>query len=233
MVRLDKFLCDCNKGSRNQVKDAIRAGQVTVNGMTEKKADCKINENADRITFQGQLCQYRKFAYYMLNKPQGVVSATLDNTADTVLSLLIGVEDKDLFPVGRLDKDTTGLLLITNDGELAHRMLSPKKHVNKTYLVSMREPLSTESVDKLERGVDIGDADLTLPALVEVLNDSEILLTIHEGRFHQVKRMLHAVGNEVVSLKRISFGPLSLDESLMTGAYRELTVEEVAACMKC
>lgn len=246
MVRLDKFLCDCNIGTRSQVKDYIRLGQVTVNGTVIKKSDVKIDENSDNITFRGSICTCRRFAYYMLNKPAGVVSATADNTADTVLSLLKEVKDKNLFPVGRLDKDTTGLLLITNDGDMAHRMLSPRRHVVKTYLAGIREPLTVEAKNQLEQGVDIGDEDLTFPARVSIpaadegiseidlqSNTPQILLTIHEGRFHQVKRMLQAVGNEVVTLKRISFGPLTLDNRLAPGEYRELTQKEVEACTKC
>ncbi len=232
MVRLDKFLCDCNIGTRSQVKDFIRMGQVTVNGQVMKKADCKVDENKDSIAFRGELCGYRRFAYYMLHKPAGVVSATVDNTADTVMSLLKNVNDKELFPVGRLDKDTTGLLLITNDGELAHRLLSPKKHVDKSYLVQIACPLNAEAVQKLSEGVDIGDEELTLPAKVQILDDSYIILTIHEGRFHQVKRMLKEVDNEVLSLKRISFGPLTLPDDLQPGEFRELTHEEVTILQK-
>ena len=165
--------------------------------------------------------------YYMLNKPQGVVSATQDNTCKTVLDILDVDCKKDLFPVGRLDKDTEGLLLITNDGELAHKLLSPKKHVDKTYLVGIARKLSTEDIEKLELGVDIGEKHLTQPAKVEVISDTEIKLTIHEGKFHQVKRMLKAVDNEVLTLKRVSFGGLKLDETLKTGEYRELTEQEI------
>lgn len=238
MVRLDKFLCDCNIGTRSQIKDYVRQGLVTVNGIIVKKPDLKIHENNDNVALRGESCTYKKYAYYMLHKPVGVVSATTDNTADTVLSLMTDVKDKNLFPVGRLDKDTTGLLLITNDGDLSHRMLSPKKHVDKTYLVGIRNPLTPEDKTRLEQGVDIGDDKITLPAVVsfpaKVTEGSEqILLTIQEGRFHQVKRMLQAVGNEVVTLKRVSFGPLTLDVNLAPGQYRELTGQEVEACMKC
>ena len=232
MVRLDKFLCDCNIGTRSQVKEAIRKGAVTVNGEIIKKSDQKIKEEADIVKYQGSIVTFRQFSYYMLNKPAGVVSATNDNTADTVLSLLTGVSDKDLFPVGRLDKDTTGLLLITNDGQLAHKLLSPRKHVDKQYLAVIRSPLTVSDSDKLTSGVDIGDEKPTLPARVNVLSDSEIILTIQEGRFHQVKRMLQAVGNEVLTLKRISFGPLQLDPQLAEGAFRELTEEEYDALLR-
>ena len=227
MVRLDKFLCDCNIGTRSQVKDLIRKGQVSVNHQTVKKADQKISEDNDLVTVQGMPVQYRKYAYYMLNKPTGVVSATQDNTAQTVLELLKGVTDKELFPVGRLDKDTTGFLLITNDGDLAHRLLSPKKHVDKQYLVTIEHPLTEEEKVSLCTGVDIGDEEKTLPAALEILSDSQILLTIQEGRFHQVKRMLKAVQNEVLALKRVSFGPLLLDDSLEEGCFRPLTEEEI------
>ena len=229
MVRLDKFLCDCNIGTRSQVKDFIRLGQITVNGQVVKKADSKVDENKDSVTFRGEVCGYRRFAYYMLHKPAGMVSATVDNTADTVISLLKNVKDKELFPVGRLDKDTTGLLLITNDGELAHRLLSPKKHVDKSYLTQIAKPLDEEAIRKLTEGIDIGDEEQTLPAKVQILDESSIILTIHEGRFHQVKRMLKAVDNEVLSLKRISFGPLTLPDELQPGEFRELTPKEVTA----
>lgn len=232
MVRLDKFLCDCNIGTRSEVKDFIRKGLVAVNGTIARKADLKVDPEGDQIVFRGERCRYKKYAYYMLNKPQGVVSATNDNTAATVLSLLHDVKDKDLFPVGRLDKDTTGLLLITNDGELAHSMLSPRKHVDKTYLAGISCSLSGENIERLEKGVDIGEDEQTLPARVEVLSDRQILLTIHEGRFHQVKRMLKAVDNEVLTLKRVRFGPLVLDEALEEGRFRELTGEELEELMK-
>ena len=217
-----------NTGTRSQVKQYVRHGLVTVNGAVAKSPDLKIDENRDQICFQGKKLTYRKFFYYMLNKPQGVVSATQDNTAKTVLDLL-RQEDRrgDLFPVGRLDKDTEGFLLLTNDGDLAHRLLTPKKHVDKTYLVTIDHALSEEDVGSLEQGVDIGEDKPTLPGKVEILEETKILLTIHEGKFHQVKRMLHAVGNEVTALKRVSFGGLSLDEGLRPGEYRELTEGEV------
>jgi 16S rRNA pseudouridine516 synthase len=220
-----------NIGTRSQVKEYIKKGEVTVNSSVVKSADYKLDENIDTVLFRGRRLTFEKYVYYMLNKPAGVVSATKDNTAETVLSLIHDKDSdgikKDLFPVGRLDKDTQGLLIITNDGELAHRLLSPKKHVDKTYLVGISHSLSPEAGTRLENGVDIGDNKPTLPARVEILSDNEILLTIREGRFHQVKRMLKAVGNEVVSLKRISFGKLSLDDALKPGECRRLTESEV------
>ncbi len=227
-MRLDKFLCELNIGSRSQVKEYIRKGLVTVNSLPAIKPEQKIDANKDRIALRGEALFYKRFVYYMLNKPAGVVSATRDNTCKTVLDLITLAQKKELFPVGRLDKDTEGLLLITNDGELAHAMLSPKRHVNKTYLVGIEKPLLPGQAEALEQGVDIGEDRRTLPARVEILSDSQITLTIREGKFHQVKRMLQAVDNRVLTLKRLSFGPLSLDEKLPAGAYRELTEQEVA-----
>lgn len=226
-MRLDKYLSELNIGSRSQIKTYIRQKLVTVNGEVAQKPEQKVNENSDIITFRGKKLKFQKFVYYMLYKPQGVVSATQDNTADTVIDLIASHGRTDLFPVGRLDKDTEGLLLITNDGELAHNMLSPKKHVDKTYLVTIKRALLATEITALENGVDIGDDKLTAPAMVEIQDDTHILLTIHEGRFHQVKRMLKAVENEVLALKRISFGALSLDEKLSPGESRELTEQEI------
>ncbi|MCI5954101.1 MAG: rRNA pseudouridine synthase [Lachnospiraceae bacterium] len=227
-MRLDKFLCEMNLGTRSKVKENIKKGQVRVNDIVVKNPDFQINENTDVVCFQGQKINYRKFVYYMLNKPQGVVSATHDNTAGTVIELL-KAEDrrKDVFPVGRLDKDTEGFLLLTNDGELAHNLLSPKKHVDKTYLVTLEHEATAKDLIMLETGVDIGEDKPTLPAKVVRAGDRKILLTIHEGKFHQVKRMLQAVGNHVLSLQRISFGGLLLDTCLSPGEYRELTENEV------
>lgn len=228
-MRLDKFLCDNNIGTRSQVKEYIKKGQVTVNGQPAGKPETKVNETSDTVTFQGREVHYRKYVYYMLNKPEGVVSATNDNTAPTVVSLLAVPEQKDLFPVGRLDKDTTGLLLLTNDGALAHDLLSPKKHVDKTYLVKPEKQLSEEDIHRLESGLDIGDDKPTAPAKAKLTENGELLLTIHEGRFHQVKRMLQALDNQVLALERVRFGPLSLDPSLPRGEYRALTEEEIEA----
>lgn len=227
MMRLDKFLTACEVGTRSEVKNIIKKGQITIDGIICKNADYKFNEETCIVCFQGKELIYKAFQYFMLNKPQDVVSATQDNHDKTVLDLLKNVRKKDLFPVGRLDKDTEGLLILTNDGALAHSLLSPKKHVDKTYFVGLRSPISEEDITKLEQGVDIGEEKFTLPAKVVVLDSLHIELTIHEGKFHQVKRMLQAVSNEVTLLKRISFGSLSLDSSLAPGSYRELTETEV------
>ena len=227
MMRLDKFLTACEVGTRSEVKNIIKKGQITIDGIICKNADYKFNEETCVVCFQGKELVYKAFQYFMLNKPQDVVSATQDNHDKTVLDLLKDVRKKDLFPVGRLDKDTEGLLILTNDGALAHSLLSPKKHVDKTYFVGLRSPISEEDITKLEQGVDIGEEKFTLPAKVVVLDSLHIELTIHEGKFHQVKRMLQAVSNEVTLLKRISFGSLSLDSSLEPGSYRELTETEI------
>lgn len=232
MMRLDKFLVTMELGTRSEVKNIIKKGQITIDGIVCKNSDYKFNEETSLVCFQGKALSYKAFQYYMLNKPQGVVSATEDNHDKTVLDLLRDVRKKDLFPVGRLDKDTEGLLLLTNDGALAHSLLSPKKHVDKTYLVGLRSPLSEADITQLETGVDIGEEKLTLPAKVKTLDPLQIELTIHEGKFHQVKRMLQAVSNEVIYLKRISFGSLSLDSSLDLGEYRELTDEEIQLLKK-
>lgn len=227
MIRLDKFLAQMNMGTRSEVKNAIRKGKVTVNGEICKNADVKIDEIADVVCFENTQICYEKYVYFMLNKPAGVVSATKDNHDKTVLDLLHGENLQDVFPVGRLDKDTEGLLLLTNDGELAHKLLSPKKHIPKTYFVRTKETVTSEQLEALERGVDIGEDALTLPAQAEMIAEKEIFLTIYEGKFHQVKRMLKAVGNEVVYLKRQKMGNLLLDETLKLGEYRKLTTEEI------
>lgn len=227
-MRLDKFLSETTTESRSQVKKEIRQGMVTVNGIVEKLPEKQIEEKTDCVCLKGKELHYQPFVYFMLNKPAGVVSATEDTLSKTVVELL-SREDyrKDIFPAGRLDKDTEGFLLLTNDGELAHRLLSPKKHVDKTYFVRLRDALSEEAGTKLETGVSIGEKKDTRPAKVERVDKDTILLTIQEGKFHQVKRMLQAVDNQVLYLKRITFGGLSLDEGLSPGEYRALSDEEV------
>lgn len=226
-MRLDKFLCDTAGLTRTEAKNAVKKGQIAVNGQVQKAADFKVKENTDTVTFQGKPLSYAAFHYYMLHKPAGVITATEDKKESTVMDILKEEKVKNLFPVGRLDKDTEGLLLITDDGELAHNLLSPKKHVDKEYLVKVRDSISEEDCRKLSEGVDIGDEKPTAPAKVERVAEKEILLTIREGRFHQVKRMLQAVGNEVLYLKRLSMGSLRLPEDLEKGAYRPLSEEEI------
>lgn len=226
MLRLDKFLCDAGIGSRSQVKVFLKQGLIKVNGEIIKRLEFKVEEEQDSVTFQGKEIKYRKYVYYMLNKPKGVVSATRDNLDRTVTDLIKDSGHQNLFPVGRLDKDTEGLLIMTNDGDLAHRLLSPKKHVDKVYYVELDKMLTEEGRRMLETGIDIGEEKPTLPANAQRITDTSLYLTIREGKYHQVKRMLKAVGCEVTYLKRIAMGAISLDKNLPCGCYRELTEEE-------
>ena len=236
MMRLDKYLCETGFGTRSQVKDLLKKGQVMVNGEVVKKPELKINETTDQIICQGKKASYQKNIYLMLHKPAGVVSATEDNREKTVLDLVRPEDRKNsLFPVGRLDKDTEGLLLLTDDGELAHRLLSPKKHVDKTYYAKIDGQVTEEHVKQFREGLDIGDEKKTLPAVLTILLSgpvSEIEVTIHEGRFHQIKRMFEAVGCKVTYLKRLSMGSLVLDETLPPEEYRPLTEAELEGLTK-
>ena len=231
MMRLDKFLCETGFGTRSQVKELLKKGQVTVNGVAAKKPEQKIDEHKDQITCQGKTASYEKYVYYMLHKPAGVVSATEDKREKTVLDLLKSEDRRDgIFPVGRLDKDTEGFLLLTDDGDLAHRLLSPRKHVDKTYYAKIVGSVTEAHIERFSEGLDIGDEKKTLPAMLEILasktETSEIRITIHEGRFHQVKRMFEAVGCKVTYLKRLSMGAVALDETLAPGDYRPLNEKE-------
>ena len=202
-----------------------------MNNVIDKKPETKLDTDSDHVLLDGVLVGYAQHEYYMLNKPAGVISATEDKREKTVIDLIIERKRKDLFPVGRLDRDTEGLLLISNDGELAHRLLSPSKHVDKVYYAKIDGEVTIEDVEAFQQGVDIGEEKLTRPAKLRVLKSgtqSEIELTICEGKFHQVKRMFQAVGKEVVYLKRLQMGTLILDESLKPGEYRELTEQEIA-----
>lgn len=231
-MRLDKYLAEMGVGTRQEVKKQIRQGKAAVNGTVVKAADTKIDETCDEVTICGQNISYVSYEYYMLNKPAGVVSATEDRRDTTVIDLIKEKKRKDLFPVGRLDKDTEGLLLITNDGDLAHRLLAPKKHVDKVYYAKIDGMVTEEDVKRFAEGIDIGaeKEEMTRPAKLDIMKsaeESEIRLTIHEGKFHQVKRMFLAVGKEVTYLKRERMGPLCLDENLKPGEYRLLTEEEI------
>ncbi len=233
-MRLDKYLSQMSVGTRSEVKKLIKSGRVFVNDIPVKKPEQKV-DTEDEVTVDGEQIEYVQYEYYMLNKPAGYVSATVDKEYPTVVSLIKDSKKEDLFPVGRLDKDTEGLLLITNDGELAHNLLSPRKHVWKTYLVKAEGEVTEEDIKLLEEGIDIGEEKLTLPAKVsDVKYETEtdisytwLNLSIQEGKFHQVKRMLAAVGKPVVYLKREAMGSLRLDEGLTLGEYRKLTQEEI------
>lgn len=237
-LRLDKLLSNMGYGTRSEIKRAVKQGLVTVDGKVVKDSGLQIQTSEQQVAFAGETVVYRDVIYLMLHKPPGVVSATEDSRDETVIDLL-EPEDRVLapFPVGRLDKDTEGLLLLTNDGQLAHDLLSPKKHVPKTYIAKIHgsQPVSLHDKKQFEEGVELDDGYVTLPAQLVVdsaelqgeLYECWITITIHEGKFHQIKRMFQAVGKQVVYLKRVSMGPLALDESLPIGTYRELTEEEV------
>lgn len=230
MIRLDKFLADMGLGTRSELKKAIRSGRVQIDGALAKKPEEKVDPGTQKVRFDGQEICYQSMEYYMLHKPAGVVSATKDAKEQTVIDLITGTKRKDLFPVGRLDKDTEGLLLITNDGDLAHRLLAPGKHVDKVYFARIEGVVTEEEVSAFRKGLDIGDEKITLPAELKILSAgevSEIQITIQEGRYHQVKRMFEAVGMKVLYLKRLSMGSLCLDETLEKGAFRPLTSEEL------
>ena len=230
MERLDKLLAGTGKWSRREVKALVRQGLVRVDGRLAASAEDKLDPAAAIITVAGETVALHRFTYVMLHKPAGVLTATEDRKQPTVLDLLPPeLRRIGLAPVGRLDKDTEGLLLLTNDGELAHRLLSPKYHVDKRYLARVDGELSAADTEAFARGMTLGDGLECLPAGLEVLPDRVCVVTLREGKFHQVKRMLAARGAPVLYLKRLSMGPLTLDDSLAAGAYRLLRAEEISA----
>ena len=234
-MRLDKYLAEMGAGTRSEVKKLIRAGRVTINDAVAEKPEQKLDPEADTVCLDGEVLLYAAYEYYLFHKPAGCVSATEDKVHKTVMDYLTDTLRDDLFPVGRLDIDTEGLLLITNDGALAHELLSPAHHVPKTYYARVAGRVTEEDVRQFQKGVDIGEEKLTKPAELVILasgEESEIELTITEGRFHQVKRMFQAVGKEVLYLKRLSMGPLTLPETLLPGEYRALTQEELNLLQK-
>ena len=230
-MRVDKLLSNVGVASRAELKKYCKQGLISVNGKVINNPGVQVDSESDDIRFNGEKIVYREFVYIMLNKPDGYISATFDKYDPIVLDL---IDQSYLvfepFPVGRLDKDTEGLLVLTNDGQLAHRVLSPKKHVPKTYYAKIQGKVTEEDILAFEKGVILDDGYETMPSQLKILksdNMSEIELTIHEGKFHQVKRLFESVGKKVVYLKRLSMGKLKLDESLGLGEYRELTEEEV------
>ena len=237
-MRLDKFLVACAVGSRTEVKNFLKAGRVTVNGKKEKSAKLQINEESDEICFDGQKLDYEEFVYYMMNKPQRVISATEDSKHKTVLDLLDDyARAKEVFPVGRLDIDTHGLLLLTNDGKLAHALLSPKRHVDKTYLARINGVMTDVDVETFAQGVPLKDftcqpAKLELVSIDTEKEESLVRVTIAEGKFHQVKRMVAYCGKEVVDLQRLTMGTLTLDEDLKRGEWRRLSKEELEGLLE-
>lgn len=232
MERLDKVLSNIGYGTRREVKILTRNGEVLVNGKVVKDSSSKIDPYKDKITVCDEEVFYREFIYLIMNKPDGVVSATIDNYDETVIDLL-DEEYKAFqpFPIGRLDKDTVGLLLITNDGTLNHKLIAPKNHVDKVYYAEINKPVNKKDVEAFEKGITLDDGYKCMPGKLEILksdeNGAEVLITIQEGKFHQVKRMFKSREKEVVYLRRESFGPLKLDGSLDEGFFRELTDEEV------
>lgn len=230
MERLDKIIASQGKFSRSEVRKLVKDGRVTVGGVIVKKSDVKVNET-DEITVDGVPLCYKKYIYIMLNKPQGVISATEDRTQKTVLDL---VPDElfrpGLFPAGRLDGDTTGFVLLTDDGDFAHRILSPKNHIMKTYHATLRDPLTADDIEKFRAGLTLGDGTSCLEAHVRVLSEEEETVAeirICEGKYHQVKRMFASIGNKVLKLRRVKMGGLLLDDTLSEGECRELTSAEV------
>lgn len=230
-MRLDKLLANMGYGSRKEVKQLLKQKAVRVDDVVVKDAAMKVDTEKQIVTVFGEPVEYTEFIYLMMNKPQGVISATEDNRDETVIDLLDPLHQHfEPFPVGRLDKDTEGFLLITNDGQLAHNLLSPKKHVPKTYYADIEGRVTEADIEAFAQGVTLDDGYHTKPGhlvILEAAEQSKIELTIQEGKFHQVKRMFEAVGKKVTYLKRLSMGDLALDESLALGEYRELTSEEL------
>lgn len=231
-IRLDKYLADMGKGTRSQIKADIRKGMVSVNGVLETSPERKINYG-DKVCYGQEAVSYEKYRYFLMNKPAGVITGTKDEKDRTVLDLLRPSDRLcDLFPVGRLDKDTEGLLLLTNDGELAHKLLSPKNHVPKTYYARLDGILSEDGIEELTKGITLKDGTRCKPAQCVMkgqdssLNTCEVVLTITEGKYHQIKRMMAACKTHVAYLKRIGMGPFWLEDSLIPGTYRELSKEE-------
>lgn len=228
MERLDKVISTTGKKSRREVKDMVRQGRILVDGKVAAAADMKVDPFLAEILLDGEPLCYEKFTYIMLHKPAGVLSAVEDRKQKTVLDLLPPeLQKRGLSPVGRLDKDTEGLLLLTNDGELTHKLLSPKYHVDKVYYARVDGCLEETDIEAFAAGMTLGDGLECLPAGLEILSDNEALVTLHEGKFHQVKRMLAARGKPVLYLRRLRMGPLRLDENLPRGAYRSLHEEEI------
>ena len=227
MIRLDKMLSHLGYGSRKEVKELIRHGWVYVNGEQIKDDDFKVSEIDDEIIVDGDKIDYEEFIYIMLNKPQGVISATYDPRYETVVDLIPEYRKMNIFPVGRLDIDTEGLLIITNDGELAHKLLSPKYHVFKKYYVEFSGMFRDSYYESFEKGITLDDGYVTLPGRIEVIGDHKAYVYIREGQFHQVKRMFEALDMHVEFLKRIAFGDINLDENLKLGEWRMLENDEL------
>ena len=232
-MRLDKYISDCGAASRREIKQMIKAGRISVDGAVAAAPEAKIDPAQAVVSIDGAVLKYEKYRYFMLNKPAGVLSATDDGRQRTVLDLLSPEHRKfDLFPVGRLDKDTTGLLIITDDGDFAHRVISPKSKIMKVYHAHTQSPVNTDDIAAFAQGITLADGTQCLPAGLELCSDGSCLVTVMEGKYHQVKRMLASRGKSVTELKRLSIGGLELDEGLKPGDYRPLTADELCRVMK-
>lgn len=231
MERLDKIIASQGKYSRSEVKKLVKQGRVLVDGAAVKSSDVKVDPKISDISVDGESIGYKKYLYIMLNKPQGVISATDDKTQTTVIDLVPAeMKRANLFPAGRLDGDTTGFVLITDDGDFAHRILSPKNHIMKTYHALLKREITREDIEAFRRGVTLGDGTLCLEAEIKSLTHYGVPaaeVKICEGKYHQVKRMFAALGNKVLALKRVKMGGLALDENLAEGECREITAEEL------
>ena len=233
MIRLDKFLSDAAGLTRSEAGRAIRSGVVTVNGNVIRKPEQKFDENTITVTLNGSSCRYSRFRYYLLDKPTGLITASRDSRQETVLDLFPPeIRKLNIAPVGRLDKDTSGLLLLTNDGEFAHRVISPKYAVPKIYHATVEQPLEPKDPGRFQNGLVLADGTKCLPAGLKILGEFDCLVTVQEGKYHQVRRMLAAVGKPVLTLRRLSVGPLQVEPGPGNGRYRELTEEELCIMFK-
>ena len=227
IVRVDKILSELGFGSRQEIKKYVKAGKIRINDNIVKKPEEKLNSEVDKLFFEGKEVEVEEFETFILYKPAGYVCATKDNVHKTVMEL-IDSKRKNIVPVGRLDLDTEGILILTNDGNLNHRLVSPSSHVDKTYYAVFEGKLNENAVEMTKNGLDIGEGEVSKPAKLEIISSNEIMLTIHEGKFHQVKRMVKALGGEVTYLKRVAFGGLKLDDlKLEKGESRKITGDEM------
>ena len=233
LMRLDKFISDCGAASRREIKQLIKAGRVALNGKTAVAPETKLDPESDIVAIDGTALKYEKNHYFMLNKPAGILSATDDGRQKTVIDLFLPEHKRlGLFPVGRLDKDTTGLLLVTDDGDFAHKVISPKSEIEKLYRAETLTPVNDDDIAAFAQGVMLADGTKCLPAGLELCNDGSCLVTVMEGKYHQVKRMLASRGKPVIALERLRIGALELDKSLKAGDYRPLTADELCRVMK-
>ena len=227
-MRLDRYLTASSILTRSQAAKAIRNGRVSVNGMIERKPERRIEEESDRISLDGTVCGFERYVYYLLDKPKGLITASRDRTQETVLDLFPqDIQKKGIFPVGRLDKDTSGLLLLTNDGDFAHRVISPKSRIDKCYLATVDGILTQEDQKRFQSGICLADGTQCLPARLEILGERDGLITVQEGKYHQVRRMMAAIGKPVLSLRRLSIGGLYLPEDSNEGDWRQLSDDDL------